>query len=85
MAVVTATAIADIIASGLQCVPLEYMWNKNIDGSCFDIPIFFRYGTLPNSLTDVLMLILPMGSVWSLQMSTRNKIGATATLLVGSV
>jgi len=85
MGIVVAIAISDMIAGGLQCVPLEYLWNKEIEGSCYDIPAFYRYGTLPNAITDLFMLLLPLPVIWSLQMSMRTKIGLLATFLAGSV
>ena len=43
------------------------------------------YGSLPNIITDVLMLLLPMRIIWNLHLATRLKLGLTITFLVGSL
>lgn len=43
------------------------------------------WGSLPNIVTDVAMLILPMRVVWNLHLATRLKVGLAITFLVGSL
>jgi hypothetical protein len=45
----------------------------------------FRYGSIPNIVTDVVMLILPMPLIWGLHVSTKVKIGLLVTFLLGSM
>jgi hypothetical protein len=45
----------------------------------------FRYGSIPNIVTDVMMLILPMPLIWSLHVSPKVKIGLLVTFLLGSM
>lgn len=51
----------------------------------FSKEAFVRWSTLPNILTDVIMLILPLPSIWNLQLRTPLKIGLTITFLTGSL
>lgn len=86
MGLVISVAVADVVAGGLQCVPLQYLWDKSIPGgSCYNIPAFYRYDTLPNSITDFLMLLLPLPLVWQLKTSLRVKIGLMFTFAAGSM
>jgi hypothetical protein len=69
-----------------QCTPVGYLWNKTIPGGhCIDQALFFRYGSLPNIITDVVMLILPIPLIWTLRASVKVKIGLLLTFLVGSM
>ncbi|KJZ78233.1 hypothetical protein HIM_02271 [Hirsutella minnesotensis 3608] len=86
IAMVISLAVADIITGACLCTPIAFMWDKSIKGGhCIDIPAFYRYGTLPNAITDLFMLILPLPVVWNLRQTRRIKIGLTLTFLTGSV
>ncbi|KAL8668539.1 MAG: hypothetical protein Q9168_006831, partial [Polycauliona sp. 1 TL-2023] len=78
--------IAFSFASTFQCLPVAYQWNKSIEGGhCFDILLYFRMVNVPNIITDVAMLILPMPMVWKLQTSRPRKLGLSICFLTGSV
>ncbi|KAF2150163.1 hypothetical protein K461DRAFT_323616 [Myriangium duriaei CBS 260.36] len=85
MIVIIATAVGGIIAGLVQCIPLNYVWNKSVEGHCFDTTAYYRYASLPNTITDVFMILLPIPAVWSLHTSRSTKIGLTITFLTGSV
>ncbi|KAB8289667.1 hypothetical protein EYC80_010580 [Monilinia laxa] len=69
-----------------QCTPVNYFWDKSISGGkChFDIEKLFLYASLPNIITDVAMLVLPLPFVYRLNMTRKMKIGLALTLLTGS-
>ncbi|PLB48302.1 hypothetical protein P170DRAFT_411057 [Aspergillus steynii IBT 23096] len=83
---VVALGVADTLAGAFECWPVAYLWDKSIpDGHCFDIPLFYHWGTLPNVLVDLMMLILPQPVIWYLQVPAQVKFGLAATLLTGSI
>ncbi|KAL4794510.1 hypothetical protein BDV19DRAFT_390115 [Aspergillus venezuelensis] len=82
MAVVAASAIASILTGAFECTPLAYFWDHTIEGgSCIDIPKFFRYGTMPNIIIDLSMLVLPQPVVWKLHSPTHVKVGLALHVL----
>ncbi|KAB8270073.1 hypothetical protein BDV30DRAFT_250951 [Aspergillus minisclerotigenes] len=85
MGLVISLGVADILTGALECIPVQYLWDKSISGHCIDLPLFFRWGTLPNVIMDFLMLILPQPVIWKLQVSKQVKIGLAVTILTGSV
>jgi hypothetical protein len=86
MFIVVTLAFSDIISGLTVCQPIAYMWDKTIPGGhCIDIVSFYRWGTLPNAITDLMMLILPLPVVWALHTTKRVKIGLTITFLTGSM
>lgn len=85
MGVVIGIAIADILVGAFVCSPPMKLWEPSTPGTCIDIPAFYRYGTLPNAITDFFMLILPLPWIWRLQMPWRKRLGLTVTFLAGSV
>ena len=82
MALTTSTVITGLAA----CRPFAANWNPKLPGShCIDNEAFFRYSSVPNIMTDIVMLVLPIRIVWNLHTTTRLKIGLTATFTVGSL
>ena len=85
MRLVVALGVADNIAGATECIPLASLWDKTIDGNCFDLATFYRWGTLPNVIVDFLMLLLLVPVIWKLQVFLHVKVDLTATFLTGSV
>ncbi|KAI9640226.1 hypothetical protein NHQ30_011464 [Ciborinia camelliae] len=84
--VVVGLAIADTVAASVMCLPLDYLWDKSIPGGkCINIPALYRWGSLPNAVSDLFILIVPLPTVWKLQVERRVKIGLTITFLTGSI
>ena len=66
------------------CTPREKIWNPLLDtGHCFDIYATFQATGIFNVISDFAILILPMPSVWKLQMSFKRKILMTAIFATG--
>lgn len=83
--ILLATALANIIANVTQCVPLDYLWDKHGDGTCFNQNSYWRWASLPNILTDILMLGLPVPVILGTQMGWRDKAGVGVTFFAGSL
>ncbi|KAF7854217.1 hypothetical protein EAF04_010514 [Stromatinia cepivora] len=90
---VTYTVIYIIVVSStilfmmmlFQCTPVNYFWDKTIPGEChLNIEKLFLYASLPNIITDILMLMLPLPFVFRLNMTKKMKVGLGITLLTGS-
>lgn len=70
----------------LMCKPVAYSWNKSIPGGyCGDIMAAYRWASLPNLITDIAMLLLPLPVIWNLHTHRSQKIGLTLTFITGSV
>ena len=66
------------------CTPRTKIWDAAISGTCIDIAKVLDANGIFNVITDILMLLIPMKSVWYLQMSTKKKIGIVTIFSVGS-
>ncbi|KAL8921166.1 MAG: hypothetical protein Q9172_004162 [Xanthocarpia lactea] len=70
----------------LICKPIQYNWDKTIPGGhCGDLMGVFRWTSLPNLITDIAMLILPLPMVWKLHTGLSQKIGLSLTFITGSI
>lgn len=83
--ILLASAFANIIAGALECVPIAKFWDKSLKGHCINANAYFRWASLPNIITDIAMLALPLPVIWRLQTSRNVKIGLTITFITGSM
>ena len=84
--ILIAGATANVLVAIFECTPVSYYWDKSIAGGrCIDTNAYFRWSTLLNIITDVVLLIMPLPVVWRLQMSRNIKVGLTLTFLTGSM
>lgn len=66
-----------------ECKPREKIWNKTIEGTCINIPSLLNTGGAFNTLTDFVILLVPLKALWKLQMKTRRKIELALLFTVG--
>lgn len=86
MGVLIAQTVANLVAASVVCIPFAANWEPTLPGAvCMNKEALFIWSSLPNIVTDVVMLILPIPVVWNLQTTTRLKVGLTVTFAVGSL
>lgn len=85
MAVVVALAISVFFADLMQCTPISFFWNKNIEGTCIDVVMFYFSTAGISTLTDLWILIMPMPMVWGLNMPLRQRVSIMMLFALGVV
>ena len=71
------------LATIFQCNPRERIWNPLISGTCLNEYAIFISGAAMNLASDIILLILPLRSVWKLQMKLKQKLQVSAVFVVG--
>ncbi|MCJ1381296.1 hypothetical protein MMC17_004406 [Xylographa soralifera] len=74
---------ATILASLLQCRPIQANWDSSIKAVCGNQAASWLGTGITNILTDVLVLALPIRSVWNLKLPRVTKIGLIGVFGVG--
>lgn len=75
-----------IIISSVSCRPFTYNWDKEIPGgTCIDVMANYRWVSLPNIITDLVLISLSMPAIWKLQVPLITKISLIFTFLLGSL
>ncbi|KAJ5870229.1 hypothetical protein N7455_005170 [Penicillium solitum] len=75
--------VSSVLTIALLCRPVAYNWNRSIPGSCGDV-LKIEYASAGfNMGIDLGVVLLPLPIVWRLQMSSRKKIGVTASFAIG--
>ena len=68
-----------------QCTPISYAWTRKPPGGCINLLAFYRWVSLPNIISDVIMLVLPVHRVWKLQVTFKQKMALSGVFLMGGL
>ena len=78
-------SIMVILVCAFQCQPVQYIWDKSIDGTCINALEFFVVGSTIDVVTDFAILLLPLPSVVRLQLSVFQRVSLVGIFLLGSL
>lgn len=78
-------AFASIIATIVQCTPIERTWNHAVPGTCINLTAFWYANASANIIGDFLILALPMPVVKSLQLPQRQRLGLMMVFALGGL
>lgn len=86
MEVVIVTSIICPMVSLNLCRPIKFYWDHTtLNGSCYNENAFYEWGSFPNIITDIVILVLPVPLVWKLQTLNNKKVGLTLNFLTASM
>ncbi|KAJ5937100.1 integral membrane protein [Penicillium verhagenii] len=83
MTILISNWVACTVGWALACRPVSYFWTG--EGSCVNINAVYRWSGVPNIVTDLIILVLPIPTLYRLQTSLRLKLGIALTFLLGGV
>ena len=76
-----------VVSTGVfifACLPVQYYWDRTIAGGhCLNYDLFYIIMAALNTLTDVIVLLLPLNVVWNLTITRAKKIGLSIVFLIG--
>ncbi|KAM0145729.1 hypothetical protein ACHAQE_011115 [Botrytis cinerea] len=74
----------DMLLELFSCTPREYFWNKLLaDGKCLDTGAVIISAAAINVVSDFVILLLPMPTIWKLHTPQRRKAGLTIVFGTG--
>ena len=86
LGVVVAWCIAIVLGSIFQCTPVQAAWIRPFPHSkCINNNGALLGVAISNVVIDCGILILPVPSIWNLNLSVRRKIALTAIFLIGAL
>lgn len=75
--------IATFVAIQMYCTPHERIWKRWVPGTCVNRKSVDFPSSVFNLLQDILILLLPQGVIWRLQMSRSRKISVSIVFAIG--
>lgn len=86
MGLLVATWLACDLAACFQCRPLAFWWDNTIPGgTCFNVQNFYRAQAITSPILDTIVLVLPVRSIWGLNLPERKRIELLLVFGVASV
>jgi hypothetical protein len=68
-----------------QCHPQAKAYNKSIPGRCINIGAVLIVSGMFNTVSDALILLVPIKACWTLKMSWQKKVAVCAVFTIGAV
>lgn len=84
-AIIIANAFAGVVTSLASCHPFKARWQFTFPAGCIDLLPYWRWISMPNIITDVIMLLLPLPIVWHLQVPGAQKIALCGVFVLGGL
>ena len=75
--------IASTLAEIFTCIPRKKIWEPTTSGRCVNINIVVLATGAINIISDFSILVLPLSSIWGLQMPRKRKIALSAVFATG--
>ncbi|KAM5454668.1 hypothetical protein MaudCBS49596_001965 [Microsporum audouinii] len=75
--------IATFLVTIFQCDPIPKAWSRAIPGSCINLTAFWYANAALHTLTDVMILILPMPVIKGLKLPQRQKLALIVVFALG--
>lgn len=77
--------IAIVLVCIFQCNPIYVAWEPWMPGQCINLKGSFIGNAVPNIVTDIAILIMPVKQVWALHTAPAQKISLICTFGLGSL
>ena len=75
--------IASTLAEIFGCIPRKKIWEPTTPGRCVNTNVVVIATGAINIISDFSILVLPLSSIWGLQMPRRRKIALSAVFATG--
>ncbi|KAJ5901097.1 hypothetical protein N7504_007090 [Penicillium tannophilum] len=66
----------------IQCAPIERAWDTSIPGACINARDLFIANSVPNIVTDIAIIILPMRAMWKTKATITHRLSVITLLLL---
>ena len=88
--IVVSTNGFKFFVSIFQCIPVSGFWDRFLATpdapKCgVEVTKFFEANSIPNIITDVAILILPIPYIWKLHLPTKQKLGLITIFILGAL
>ncbi|KAJ5162129.1 hypothetical protein N7492_007521 [Penicillium capsulatum] len=78
-------AVSIWVAATLNCIPVNKFWDQSIEGACIDAAKF-NYGMqIPNIVSDLIILVMPLKVVWDLPIPKSQKALLSGIFIIGGL
>ena len=80
---IVAWCVAFSFLAIFRCVPVQKLWNHELEGNCIPIHAVLLSTTVSNIIIDAIILLLPMPMLWRLRVNVVRKWALIAVFTAG--
>ncbi|KAL8393792.1 hypothetical protein RB599_006027 [Gaeumannomyces hyphopodioides] len=86
LGLLVATSLSFFLTACFQCQPIAFWWDKKLPGggTCIDVQAFFHGQAIPGIILDVIIIAMPLQTVWELKLPVAKRIALVLIFAVGS-
>ena len=78
--------VSQVLPTIFQCSPIAYSWNKTIvGGHCINVHVMWIVQDILFLILDIYVVVLPLPTIWKLQITRPEKIAISGVFLLGSL
>ncbi|RMY70513.1 hypothetical protein D0863_05741 [Hortaea werneckii] len=85
LVIIVAQFVSTVVVVGTQCIPMATYWDPTIEGTCININDFFYSTNIFTIITDIMIIGLPIATLWKLNCPRAQKYGIMLAFLLGGV
>ncbi|KAI6962023.1 hypothetical protein KC332_g16279 [Hortaea werneckii] len=85
LVIIVAQFVSTIVVVGTQCMPMATYWDPTVEGTCININDFFYSTNIFTIITDVMIIGLPIATLWKLNCPRAQKYGIMLAFLLGGI
>lgn len=85
MVVIVCHTIAFTIGIGMQCLPVDSLWDLTIHGKCIDLNVFAISGAALSIFYDIVIMLLPISELKGLNLTLNKRIALCFMFALGSL
>jgi hypothetical protein len=83
MVVIGGWCLGQVLAVTFTCIPVSGVWDKTIDAKCQSQEVGVYLNAAGTLVTDIMILVLPLPSVWQLKLPRPQKLGLLCIFAIG--
>jgi hypothetical protein len=77
--------VGSVLSAALQCVPISMLWDATVKGRCINVNLFYYANASLNIITDTIIYVLPLPTLWKLQLPVIQRVGLCGVLSLGGL
>ncbi|KAI7323462.1 hypothetical protein KC315_g8505 [Hortaea werneckii] len=85
LVIIVAQFVSTVVVVGTQCIPMATYWDPTIEGTCININDFFYSTNIFTIITDIMIIGLPIATLWKLKCPRAQKYGIMLAFLLGGI
>ena len=74
-----------VLSAIFQCIPVKGGWDITVNAKCMQINLLWEIMAGMNVLTDFILLLAPLPTLWRLQMQTAMKLQVMSIFCIGGL